>query len=131
MQPSDKKSNTTSKNKISTDKSTITKVVIPSNILLKHVKSVIKQILNKQNKLHSHNKSSSRQPSFRSSATQYLAAQSVIQPYSHHFQNFLYPRINHIYNEVTGKKETIDTLLQGKNGDVWLRGLSNEFGRLA
>lgn len=43
----------------------------------------------------------------------------------------MYPRVNHIYNEVTDKNETIDTLLRGKNGDVWLRGLSNEFGRLA
>lgn len=30
---------------------------------------------------------------------------------------FLYPRVNHIYNDVTEKKETVDILLCGKNGD--------------
>ena len=42
----------------------------------------------------------------------------------HHF-------INHIYNEETGKKETIETLLKGKDGPLWDKANSNEWGRLA
>ena len=38
--------------------------------------------------------------------------------------------INHIYDE-NGKRETIDSLLQGKSSQVWNRSLSNEWGRLA
>jgi len=38
--------------------------------------------------------------------------------------------INHIYDE-NGKRETIDSLLQGKSSQVWIRSLSNEWGRLA
>jgi hypothetical protein len=37
---------------------------------------------------------------------------------------------HHIFDS-NGKKETIDTLLAGKDSDVWDRALSNEFGRLA
>ena len=39
--------------------------------------------------------------------------------------------ITHIYNEATGKRETIDTLLAGHNSTTWRRALSNEIGRLA
>ena len=35
----------------------------------------------------------------------------------------------HIYKE-NGKKETIDTLLSGKNKHIWEKSLSNEWGRL-
>ena len=37
---------------------------------------------------------------------------------------------NHIYKE-DGKKETIDSLITGKSKDMWLRSLSNDWGRLA
>ena len=37
---------------------------------------------------------------------------------------------NHIYDDA-GNKETIDTLLSGKNGATWTTSLSNEFGQLA
>ncbi len=39
-------------------------------------------------------------------------------------------RANHIYTE-EGKKETIDTLLNGTNGPTWNNSLCNEYGRLA
>ena len=39
--------------------------------------------------------------------------------------------MNHIYNEKTGKRETIDSLLNSPTRDVWIRALSNEWGRLA
>ena len=44
---------------------------------------------------------------------------------------FLAPKINHIYNPITGKRERIDTLLAGSNASVWRRALSNELGRLS
>ena len=44
----------------------------------------------------------------------------------HTFQH----RVNHIYDE-SGKKETIDTLLSGTDGNTWTTSLCNEFGRLA
>ena len=37
--------------------------------------------------------------------------------------------MHHIYN-ADGKKESIDSLLNGKNKHIWERSLSNEFGRL-
>ncbi len=39
--------------------------------------------------------------------------------------------MNHIYNEKTGKRETIDSLLNSPTRDVWIRAISNEWGRLA
>ena len=48
-------------------------------------------------------------------------AQHIFSPTTH---------INHIYDE-NGKKETIDSLLTGKNSVIWARSLSNEWGRLA
>ncbi|GFH47516.1 hypothetical protein CTEN210_03991 [Chaetoceros tenuissimus] len=43
---------------------------------------------------------------------------------------FFMPTVHHIFNEITGKKETLDTLLAGKFHDIWNRSLSNELGRL-
>ena len=60
-----------------------------------------------------------QQQSFRSRATQQLTALHLFQP-----------TINHIYRP-DGKKETMDTLLQGSDSDIWLQSLSNEWGRLA
>ena len=40
------------------------------------------------------------------------------------------PSVNHIYRP-DGKKETIDTLLQGSDRKIWTQSLSNEWGRLA
>ncbi len=39
--------------------------------------------------------------------------------------------MNHIYNAITGQKETLDTLWTSTNGAVWERALSNEWRRLA
>jgi hypothetical protein len=39
-------------------------------------------------------------------------------------------RANHIYTD-DGKKETIDSLLNGTNGSTWTNSLCNEYGRLA
>ena len=44
---------------------------------------------------------------------------------------FTSPTINHIYNEQTGKQETMDSLLAGPNATTWCMALSNEIGRLA
>ena len=41
------------------------------------------------------------------------------------------PAVNHIYNSITGKHKTIDTLLTGQNASIWRRALSNELGRLS
>lgn len=65
-----------------------------------------------------------RPNSFRHSATQHLVAQHV-------FSTPSLPSAFHIYNPNTGKKETIDSLLAGPDGERWLQALSNEFGRLA
>lgn len=77
--------------------------------------------------------------SFRSIAANELLAQHLRQKFpssvapagSHPSDAFLYPTANHIYNEVTGKRETIDSLLNGPRSDVWSQALSNEWGRLA
>ena len=37
----------------------------------------------------------------------------------------------HIYNDETGRRETIDTLRQGPNKDIWETALAREWGRLA
>ena len=39
--------------------------------------------------------------------------------------------MHHIYHPITGKKETLATLLAGSTGEVWNKALSNEFVRLA
>ena len=46
-------------------------------------------------------------------------------------QHILQHKANHIYNDITGKKETIDTLLQGPMKETWQKAISNDFGRLA
>ena len=50
--------------------------------------------------------------------------------YLQHQLNFQ-PKAFHIFNKITGKKETIDTLRQGPDSKKWDRAVSNEFGRLA
>ena len=44
---------------------------------------------------------------------------------------FATPLVNHIYNDITGKLEIIDTLLTGSNGAIWKEAVSNELGHLA
>ena len=56
---------------------------------------------------------------FRSLAVQQLKAEEMFTM-----------RVNHIYRP-DGKKETIDSLLQGSDRVIWTRSLSNEWGRLA
>ena len=70
---------------------------------------------------------------FRSIASQFLMAQHMSQKENTNdgYKTFLFPTINHIYNDVTGKRENIDSLRQGKNKDIWNKALSNEWGRLA
>ena len=61
---------------------------------------------------------------FRSTAVQVLKAQAI----------FLHqPTLNmsHVYNEVTGKRETMHSLLNGPDKELWKKALSNEIGRLA
>ena len=70
--------------------------------------------------LHRHNPQSLR--NFISIAAEALLAQHMPQP-----TNF----INHMYNEETGKKETIRSLLNGKDTKIWTKSTSNEWGRLA
>ena len=61
---------------------------------------------------------------FRSKAVDYLVAQHLFQPTN-------YFSASHIYN-ASGKKQTLDALLNGEFGDVrWRPALSNEWGRLA
>ena len=51
---------------------------------------------------------------------------------SHLIANKIFkPRLYHIYNEETGKQETPDSLLNGKNKDIWNKAVSMELGRLA
>jgi len=64
-------------------------------------------------------------------ATQQLFAQHISAATDPEgYKQVLYPRVNHIYNKVTGKKENIDTLL-ASNRPCWERSLSNEWGQLA
>jgi hypothetical protein len=63
-----------------------------------------------------------RQNSFKHRATQRLVAQHVFEEKHTAF---------HIYHPTTGKKQSLDTLLKSDDRAVWLRGLSNECGRLA
>ena len=48
----------------------------------------------------------------------------------HNMFSLCTPMINHIYNDQTGKQETIDTLLAGSNAQTWRCALSNRIGRL-
>ena len=59
------------------------------------------------------------------------ALNEALFPTSHSaYLAFLYPSLNHIYNE-KGKKQTIQDLLKSNESSKWTRALSNEFGRLA
>ena len=60
-------------------------------------------------------------PSFRNCATQFFTAAAA---------HLNMPVANNIYRP-DGKKETIDLVLQGRNRQIWLQSLSNEWGRLA
>ena len=62
-----------------------------------------------------------QQSSFRHRATQALTAAAA------HLST---PVVNHIFRP-DGKKETIDSVLQGSDRDIWRQSLSNEWGRLA
>ena len=57
-------------------------------------------------------------PGFKHQAYNHLIASQV----------FSTPMLTHIYNEQTSKRETIDSLLAGKNSQTWRRALSNEIG---
>ena len=85
---------------------------------------------------------------------QWVTTQSIpnVDPYSHYYNYvhppvYLYPNANvrlpyapmanrrmqslfHIFDD-TGKKLSIDQLINGKDADKWNRGLDNELGRLA
>ena len=61
------------------------------------------------------------QSSFRHRATQALTAAAA------HLST---PTVNHIFRP-DGRKETIDSVLQGSDRDIWRQSLSNEWGRLA
>ena len=67
-------------------------------------------------------------PYQHTSYSQFRAARPRLLPYllAQHAQQH---HLNHIFTE--GKKETLDTLLHGKDKDVWERALSNELGRLS
>jgi hypothetical protein len=41
------------------------------------------------------------------------------------------PTVHHVFNELTGERETMDTLLQGIDGINWSQALCNEWDRLA
>jgi hypothetical protein len=41
------------------------------------------------------------------------------------------PTVHHVFNELTGERETMDTLLQGIDGVNWSQALCNEWDRLA
>jgi hypothetical protein len=38
---------------------------------------------------------------------------------------------NHVFHPVTGKKQSLDSLINGTDKVSWLSSLSNEWGRLA
>lgn len=61
---------------------------------------------------------------FRRLALQYVSATKTSIP-------SLSNNAFHLYHPTTGKKETIDTLLNGPNATLWTKSLSNEWGRLA
>ena len=59
--------------------------------------------------------------SFRHRSTQFFTAAAA---------HLFTPVVNHIYRP-DGKKETIDSVLQGSDRKIWSQSLSNEWGRLA
>ena len=58
---------------------------------------------------------------FKRSAVRQLVAQHVFQT----------PNMNHVFNSITGKRETMATLLTGEMAETWTKSLANEWGRLA
>ena len=56
---------------------------------------------------------------FKQCALQHIIATEIFQP-----------SVHHIYNKVTGKRETPETLLNGPDKDIWNKAVSNEIGRL-
>ncbi|GFH48950.1 hypothetical protein CTEN210_05426 [Chaetoceros tenuissimus] len=74
-------------------------------------------------RLHRYN---TRNKFSRQNALVHLLQQQPAEP----SDMFFMPTVHHIFNEITGKKETLDTLLAGKFHDIWDRSLSNELGRL-
>ena len=58
---------------------------------------------------------------FRNSAVRQFVAQHVFER----------PQINHVFNEITGRRETLKTLLSGNQKETWTTSLANEWGRLA
>ena len=59
---------------------------------------------------------------------QSFLAQSTIQTSEHGFRSYIE---NRVYHHDTGTKQSIDTLLRGKDASTWTTSLFNEFGRLA
>jgi hypothetical protein len=57
---------------------------------------------------------------FKNTAADYLLAQLIFAPH-----------INHIYDDITGRRESIESLFSGKYKLLWDKAVSNEFGRLA
>ena len=53
---------------------------------------------------------------FKRSDVRQLVAQHVFQT----------PNMNHVFNSITGKRETIATLLTGKMAETWEKSLANE-----
>ena len=39
--------------------------------------------------------------------------------------------MNHVFNNITGRRETLKTLLSGEQKQTWATSLENEWGRLA
>ena len=74
-------------------------------------------------RLHRYN---TRNKFSRKNALVHLLQQQTADP----SDMFYMPTVHHIFNETTGKKETLDTLLAGQYHDIWNRSLSNELGRL-
>ena len=64
---------------------------------------------------HKHNTGTN----FRHLAAQHITAQNIFQP-----------KVQHIFT-ADGKKETIDSLLNSLDKEIWTKSLSNEWGRLA
>ena len=70
------------------------------------------------------------QPSLPSQLTRvpYFQPHSHSLPFHHPFRNL--PAINHMY-DISGRRQSLDKLLQGENKHIWQQSASNEFGRLA
>ena len=41
-----------------------------------------------------------------------------------------FPAVNHVYNKETGKQETLETLCNGPDKEIWTKATRNEFGWL-